>query len=73
MDIEDWAPVITQASKQVCFTKRVFCSVGCSSAVGIATRYGLDGAGIESWKRGFSASIQTCLGAHPPSYKMVTG
>ena len=41
--------------------------MGRESAVGIATRYGLDGPGIESrWGRDFP-------GAHPISYKMGTG
>ena len=44
------------------------------SSVGKATRYGLDGPGIES--RGgarFSAPVQTGPGAHPASYTMGTG
>ena len=47
---------------------------GRDSSAGIATRYGLDGLGIES-RRGarFSASVQTCPGAHPASCKMGTG
>ena len=48
--------------------------VGRDSSVGIATRCGLDGTGIESrWGWGFPASVQTGLGAHPASYKMGTG
>ena len=44
------------------------------SSVGIATRYGLDGSGIESqWGARFSAPIQTCFEAHPSSYAMGTG
>ena len=43
------------------------------SAVGIATRYGLDGPGIESrWGAGFSAPVQTGPGAHPASCTMGT-
>ena len=42
--------------------------------VGIATHYGLNGPGIESWGRArFSAPIQTGPGAHPASYTMGTG
>jgi len=42
--------------------------VGRDSSVGIATRYGLDGQGIESrWEARFSSSIQTGRGAHPTS------
>ena len=42
--------------------------------VGIATRYGLDGPGIESrWGERFSAPFHTGPGAHPASYKMGTG
>jgi hypothetical protein len=44
------------------------------SSVGIATRYGLDGLGIESrWGERFSALVQTGPGAHPASYTMGTG
>ena len=46
----------------------------CDSAVGIATRYGLDGPGIKSWWGvRFSAPIHTGHGAHPVSYTMGTG
>ena len=48
--------------------------VGRDSSVGIATRYGLDGPGIESrWGARFSAPVQTGPGAHPTSYTMGTG
>ena len=49
---------------------------GQDSSVGIATRYGLDGPGIESrwWgKARFSAHVQTGPGAHPASDTMGTG
>jgi hypothetical protein len=43
------------------------------SLVGIATRYWLDGPGIESrWGRGFSVPAQTGCEAHPASYAMGT-
>ena len=39
-----------------------------------ATRYGLDGPGIESpWEARFSAPVQTGPGAQPASYTMGTG
>ena len=47
-----------------------------SSAVGTATRYGLDGPGIESpWGGGrdFSAPVHTGPGAHPAPCTMGTG
>ena len=48
--------------------------MGRDSSVGIATRYGLDGAGIESRVRArFSAAVQTGPGAHPASYTMGSG
>jgi hypothetical protein len=49
--------------------------LGCrDSSVGIATRYWLDGPGIESrWLARFSAPVQIGPGAHPASYKMSTG
>jgi len=45
------------------------------SSVGIATRYGLDGPGIESRWRGarISAPVQAGPWAHPASYTMVNG
>jgi len=48
--------------------------MGRDSSVDIATRYGLDGPGIESqWGTRFSAPVQTGPGAHPASYTMGTG
>jgi hypothetical protein len=48
--------------------------VGRDSSVGIATRYGLDGPGIEYRLRAiFSAPVQTSPEAHPVSYTMGTG
>ena len=47
---------------------------GRDSSVGIATRYGLDGAGIESrCGARFSAPVQTGPGAPSASYTMGTG
>ena len=47
--------------------------VGRVSSVGIATRYWLDGPGIESqWGATFSTPIQTGPEAHPASYTMGT-
>jgi hypothetical protein len=45
------------------------------SSAGLATRYGLDGPGIEfRWGGGrFSAPIQTGLGAHPTPHTNSTG
>ena len=44
------------------------------SSVGIATRYGLDGPGIESrFGSTFPGSVQTGPGAHSVSYTMGTG
>ena len=43
------------------------------SSVGIATRYGLDGPGIESrWGARFSTPVQTGPGSHLASYTMST-
>jgi hypothetical protein len=48
--------------------------MGRDGVVGIATRYGLDGPGIEfRWGSRFSAPVQTDPGAHPSSYAMGTG
>jgi hypothetical protein len=44
------------------------------SSVGIATRYGLNGPGVESRCRvRFSAPVQTGSGAQPASYTLGTG
>ena len=44
------------------------------SSVGIATRYGLDGPGIESrWGARFSTPVRTSPGAHPAPYTMGIG
>ena len=44
------------------------------SSVGVATRYGLDGPGIESrWGARFSSPVQTGPGAHPASCTMGNG
>jgi hypothetical protein len=44
------------------------------SLVGIATRYGLDGPGIESrWGREFSQPSRLALRSHPASYTKRTG
>ena len=48
--------------------------MGRDSSVGIATRYGLGGQGIESrWGARFSAPVQTGPEAHPASCTMDTG
>jgi len=48
--------------------------VGLDSTVGIVTRYGLDGPGIEfRWGVRFSATVQTGPGVQPASYTMGTG
>ena len=48
--------------------------MGRDSSVGIETRYGLDGPGIESrWEARFSAPVQTGPGAHPASCTMGIG
>ena len=48
--------------------------MGRDSSVGIATRYGLDGPGIEFRREArFSAPVQTGPRAHPASYTTGTG
>jgi hypothetical protein len=52
----------------------MFMNVSLDSSVGIATRYGMDGPGIESlWGARFSAPVETDSGAHPASYTIGTG
>jgi len=49
-------------------------SLSWDSAVGIATRYGLDGSWIESrWGAIFYLPVQTGPGSYPASYTMGTG
>jgi hypothetical protein len=48
--------------------------VGRDSSVGIATRYGLDGPGIESWwGRDFSQRSRPALGPTQPPIQWVPG
>jgi len=48
--------------------------VGCDSSVGMATGYGLNGPGIESWWGArFSSPVQTDPGVHPAPSTMGTG
>ena len=66
-------------SKYIClFILHIVCiwliHEGPDSSVGIATRYWLDGPGIESrWEARFSAPVQTGPEAHAASYTMGTG
>jgi hypothetical protein len=54
--------------------KRTERNVGLYNSVSTATRYGLDGPGIESrWKARFSAPLQTGPVAQPASYTIGTG
>ena len=56
------------------FATLLLLAVGRDSSVGTATRYGLDGPGIECrWGAGFSAPVQTGPGAHPAPYTTGTG
>ena len=48
--------------------------MGRDSSVGIATRYGMNGSGIEyRWRARFSAPVHTGPGAYPASCTMGTG
>ena len=56
------------------YIKTPILTVGRDSSVGIATRYGLDGPGIESqWGARFSAPVQNRPAAHPAPYTMGNG
>jgi hypothetical protein len=56
------------------YIDRLLLAWGRDSSVGIATRYGLEGPGIESrCGARFSTPVQTGPGAHPASYTMGTG
>jgi len=57
----------------VCLSHKAY-YVGRDSSVGIATRYGLDGTGIESRLGArFSAPVQTGPGSHQAFYTIGTG
>ena len=48
--------------------------MGRDSVVGMATRYGLNGPGVESWLGArFSATVHTGPGGQPDSYTMGIG
>ena len=77
-----WDAVIEKQEDYVQVNKKMVCIiyemtlvfVSRDSVVGIATRYGLDGPGIESrWMARFSAPVQNGPGAHPASYTMGKG
>jgi hypothetical protein len=56
------------------FHKLSHLRVSRDSVVGLATRYEVDGQGIESrWGARFSAPVETGPGAHPASCTMCTG
>ena len=65
------------SEKQLCnssFTPNITNLCDRDSSVGIATRCGMDGTGIEfRWLARFSVPVQTGPGAHPVSYTMGTG
>ena len=61
--------VITTNMKTLNITLLLNYNVGRDISVGIATRYGLDGPGIESrWGVRFSAPVQSGPDANPASY-----
>jgi hypothetical protein len=65
---------IVWGSGEIEFLYVILTCMGRDSSFGIATRYGLDGPGIESrWWARFSSLTQTDTGAHPVSYTMGTG
>ena len=70
-----WCGIITE--RHIFYedlTSDIQLRVGRDSAVGIGTRYGLDGPEIESrWGARFSTIVLTGPGAHPASYKVGTG
>ena len=57
--------------------KFIFKSCGPGSSDGIATDYGLDDPGIESWGGARFSAVQTGTGAHPASctkeYRVFSG
>ena len=65
---------VTYAESDSFFTSSVVVKPGRDSSVGIVTRYGLDGPGIESrWGARFSSSVQIIPGAHVASCRMGAG
>jgi hypothetical protein len=69
-----FSTLATAFSRLKDFTKEGIMKSGPGSVVGIATGYGLEGPGIESWWGArFFAHVQTGPGAHPASCTMGTG
>ena len=67
-------PLYDPTGLQNAVCQRLFPIMGRDSTVGVATRYGLDGPGIESrWGARFSATVQTGPRSYPTSYTMGTG
>jgi hypothetical protein len=58
---------------RVCYISLSFILLGRDSSVVTATRYGLDGPGIESRGATFSTPVQTGPVAHPAPCTMGTG
>ena len=69
------APILERTNAEhITYRQLTLSTMGRDSLVGIATRYGLDGPGIESrWEMRFSATVQTGPEAYPASYTMGTG
>jgi hypothetical protein len=67
-----WLPIMNQShflyehDLYVIYVLYLLIILGRDSSVGIATRYGLNGPGIESrWEAKFSSPVHTCPGAKP--------
>ena len=67
-DVGGW--IVTSVQIKYIWVCLSDCTYGRDGSVGIATRYGLDGPGIES--RCGRDLLQACPGAHPASYTMGT-
>jgi len=71
------SPVTTSESstcKRQIYRSTILHNVGQDSSVGVTTRYGLDGPGIESpYGARYSTPVQTGPGAHQASYAMGAG
>jgi hypothetical protein len=68
-----WTNPLFKHARSVVIWKPISSWRGPGSVVGIATGYGLNGPGIESWRGHDFSPVQTGPGANPASCKMGTG
>jgi len=66
-------PKVTNKFRGLLFLRHRWYWVGRDSSVGVATRYGLDVPGFESWLGEIFRTVQTGFESHPVSFSVGTG